>query len=266
MASWATEDPRRPLHASIRVKDLQQQIAYYITHFGMQVLKQDQGGSTKNAFLGYGPLTTNFAVRLLEDGEALDLGTGFGHFGIVLPDVYAAVAKIKDEGGKVTRDAGPVKGGKTVIAFVEDPSGYKWELIQRGSTPEPLCQVMLRVGDLPRSIEWYKDVLGMQLARTRDNPEYKYTLGFMGYGPEETSAVLELTYNYGSTTYTKGNAYNHVALSTSDVHRTAEQIQNSGGKILQQPAPLPDLDGCLGCLTEDPDGWRVMLIEEKQQN
>lgn len=65
---------------------------------------------------------------------------------------------IKAKGGKVTREPGPVKGGNTVIAFVEDPDGYKFELLERGPTPEPLCQVMLRVGDLDRSITFYEKV------------------------------------------------------------------------------------------------------------
>lgn len=72
--------------------------------------------------------------------------------------VAKTVELVKAKGGKVTREAGPVKGGKTVIAFVEDPEGYKFELIERGPTPEPFCQVMLRVGDLDRSIEFYKKV------------------------------------------------------------------------------------------------------------
>lgn len=65
---------------------------------------------------------------------------------------------IKAKGGKVTREPGPVKGGNTVIAFIEDPDGYKFELLERGPTPEPLCQVMLRVGDLERSIYFYEKV------------------------------------------------------------------------------------------------------------
>lgn len=65
---------------------------------------------------------------------------------------------IKAKGGKVTREPGPVKGGSTVIAFIEDPDGYKFELLERGPTPEPLCQVMLRVGDLDRSINFYEKV------------------------------------------------------------------------------------------------------------
>ena len=70
---------------------------------------------------------------------------------------------------------------------------------------------MLRVSDLQKSIDYYTKVLGMTLLRTRDNPEYKYTLAFLGYGPEEDNCVLELTYNYGKTEYTKGNGYAQVS-------------------------------------------------------
>ena len=76
---------------------------------------------------------------------------------------------IKAKGGKVTREPGPVKGGSTVIAFIEDPDGYKFELLERGPTPEPLCQVMLRVGDLDRAITFYEKVK-VALARLRKHP------------------------------------------------------------------------------------------------
>ncbi|KAI8018186.1 Lactoylglutathione lyase [Camellia lanceoleosa] len=88
--------------------------------------------------------------------DKYDIGTGFGHFAIATPDVYKLVEDIKAKGGIITREPGPVKGGKTVIAFAKDPDGYLFELIQRGPTPEPLCQVMLRVGDLDRSIKFYE--------------------------------------------------------------------------------------------------------------
>lgn len=77
---------------------------------------------------------------------------------MILYQVTKTVELIRAKGGKITREPGPVKGGKTVIAFVEDPDGYKFELLERGPTPEPLCQVMLRVGDLNRSIEFYEKV------------------------------------------------------------------------------------------------------------
>lgn len=73
--------------------------------------------------------------------------------------VYKLVENIRAKGGNITREPGPVKGGSTVIAFVKDPDGYMFELIQRGPTPEPLCQVMLRVGDLDRAIKFYEKVM-----------------------------------------------------------------------------------------------------------
>lgn len=157
-----------------------------------------------------------------------------------------------------------------MIAFAEDPTGYKWELIERpGDQQEPICQVMLRVSDLERSIAYYRDCLGMKLLRTRDNPgaffatstcscinlphclppqEYKYTLAFMGYGDDEQSqCVFELTYNYGRTDYTKGDAYAQVAISTNDVYKTAEQIKAAGGTITREPGPVPGI-GCVWAL------------------
>lgn len=98
----------------------------------------------------------------------------------------------------VTREAGPVKGGTTTIAFIQDPSGYLWELIGRDTSEpirEPLAQVMLRVGDLERSIKFYTEALGMRLLRTRENEQYKYTLAFLGYG-DEVSGHYDLICNH----------------------------------------------------------------------
>ena len=90
---------------------------------------------------------------------------------------------------------------------------------------------MLHVGDLPKSMEYYEKCLGMKAIRTRDNPEHNYTLGFMGYGPEDESCVLELTYNYGVETYDMGNAYGQIAISTKDVYKTAEAIKQAGREM-----------------------------------
>ncbi|RYR35063.1 hypothetical protein Ahy_A10g050173 isoform A [Arachis hypogaea] len=89
---------------------------------------------------------------------------------------FFTVELIRVKGGKITREPGPVKGGSLVIAFIEDPDGYKFELLERGPTPKLLCQVMLRVSDLKRSIEFYEKAFGMELLRTRDNPKYKMEL------------------------------------------------------------------------------------------
>eukprot|EP00882_Tetradesmus_deserticola_P003529 GHRQ01003734.1.p1 GENE.GHRQ01003734.1~~GHRQ01003734.1.p1 ORF type:complete len:328 (+),score=149.88 GHRQ01003734.1:96-1079(+) len=267
-SEWLQQDSRRMLHAVYRVGDMQKHIDFYKL-LGMKLLRQRDIPDDKytNAFLGFGPEDTNFAIELTYNYgvDSYDIGEGFGHFGVALPDVAAAVEKIKAGGGTITREAGPVKGGSTVIAFAKDPTGYMWELIQRPQTKEPLCQVMLRVGDLQRSIDYFTNVMGMKLLRTRDVPDHKYTLAFLGYGPEEDNCVLELTYNYGKTEYAKGNGYAQVALSTRDVYKTAEQIRAAGGTISREPGPVPGI-GTKVMATMDPDGYKWVFVDEDDFN
>ena len=122
-----------------------------------------------------------------------------------------------------------------------------------------ILHTMLRVGDLQRSIDFYCNVMGMQLLRQRDNPEYQYTLAFLGYGPESSEAVIELTYNYGVDKYELGNAYGHIAIEVDDLYGTCERIRNAGGTISREPGPVK------GGTTEiafvkDPDGYAIELI------
>ncbi|KAG5014679.1 putative lactoylglutathione lyase, chloroplastic [Glycine max] len=260
---WVKQDKRRMLHVVYRVGDLDRTIKFYTECLGMKLLRKRDIPEEKytNAFLGYGPEDSHFVIELTYNYgvDKYDIGTGFGHFGIAVDDVAKAVELIRAKGGKITREPGPVKGGRSVIAFIEDPDGYKFELIERGPTPEPLCQVMLRVGDLNRSIEFYEKAFGMELLRTRDNPEYKYTIAMLGYGPEDKSTVLELTYNYGVTEYDKGNAYAQIAIGTDDVYKTAEAIKLAGGKITREPGPLPGINTKItACL--DPDGWKSVCL------
>ncbi|XP_047310693.1 probable lactoylglutathione lyase, chloroplastic [Impatiens glandulifera] len=261
---WIQQDKRRMLHVVYRVGDMDRTIKFYTECLGMKLLRKRDIPEERytNAFLGYGPEDSHFVIELTYNYgvDKYDIGAGFGHFGIAVEDVTKTVDLIKAKGGKVTREPGPVKGGKTVIAFIEDPDGYKFELLERGPTPEPLCQVMLRVGDLQRSIEFYKKALGMELLRLRDNPEYKYTIAMLGYGPEDKSAVMELTYNYGVTEYDKGNAYAQIAIGTDDVYKTAEVIKRNGGKITREPGPLPGINTKItACL--DPDGWKLVFVD-----
>jgi len=263
---WATEDKRRLLHASYRVNDLASAISGYEKHFGMTLLRKTSEGNATTAFLGFGPESTNFTVAVVADARPVDLGTAFGHFGLFTDDVYAMCDRIKADGGKVTREAGPVKGGTTVIAFAEDSTQYKWELIQRTGVREPLCQVMLRVADLDKSMAFYSQVLGMQKLRQRDNQEYKYTLGFMGYGPEDQNTVIELTYNYGKDTsdcYSKGDGYLAVAVATDDVNKTADAIRAAGYLVTHPPGPLEVVPGMRVKATacEDPDGYKIIFVE-----
>ena len=125
----------RLLHTMLRVGDLARSVDFYTNVLGMRVLRTTDRPDQKYslAFVGYGDerehavleLTYNYGV------ERYELGTAYGHVAIEVDDAKAACAAVRAKGGKVTREAGPVKGGTTVIAFVEDPDGYKIELIQR---------------------------------------------------------------------------------------------------------------------------------------
>ena len=119
---------------------------------------------------------------------------------------------------------------------------------------------MLRVGDLQRSIDFYTRVLGMQLLRTSDNPEYQYTLAFVGYGSNPDHAELELTYNYGVTHYEMGTAYGHIALGVEDVAATCEKIKQAGGNVTREAGPVKGGSTIIAFVT-DPDGYKVDLIQ-----
>ena len=124
-----------------------------------------------------------------------------------------------------------------------------------------MLHTMLRVGDLQRSINFYTSVLGMKLLRTRDNPEFKYTLAFVGYADESEQAVIELTYNYGVSTYDLGTAYGHVALAVPDVAAACERIRVAGGKVSREAGPVMGGTTVIA-FVEDPDGYKIELIEE----
>ena len=119
----------------IRVGELQRSVDFYTGVLGMELLRKVDypGGRFTNAFVGYGSESETAVIELTHnwDTEEYDLGNGYGHVAIAVPDAYAACEKVKQRGGKVTREAGPMKHGTTVIAFVEDPDGYKIELIQK---------------------------------------------------------------------------------------------------------------------------------------
>jgi lactoylglutathione lyase len=127
-----------------------------------------------------------------------------------------------------------------------------------------ILHTMLRVGDLQRSIDFYTKVLGMKLLRTSDNPEYKYTLAFVGYGNNPDHAELELTYNYGETQYEMGTAYGHIAISADDIYATCASVRENGGNITREPGPVKGGTTVIAFIT-DPDGYKVELIERKDR-
>ncbi|PJJ20003.1 lactoylglutathione lyase [Janthinobacterium sp. OK676] len=125
-----------------------------------------------------------------------------------------------------------------------------------------ILHTMLRVGDLQRSIDFYTKVLGMTLLRTSDNPEYQYTLAFVGYGSNPDHAELELTYNYGTTSYELGTAYGHIAISAEDIVAACDAARANGGNVTREPGPVKGGNTVIAFIT-DPDGYKIELIERK---
>ncbi|TXI81455.1 MAG: lactoylglutathione lyase [Cupriavidus sp.] len=123
-----------------------------------------------------------------------------------------------------------------------------------------ILHTMLRVGDYQRSIDFYTRVLGMQLLRESDNPEYKYRLAFVGYGPESEGAVIELTYNYGVDKYDLGSAYGHIALEADNAAAACDRIRAAGGKVTREAGPVKGGTTVIA-FVEDPDGYKIELIE-----
>ena len=125
----------RILHTMLRVLDLEKSLAFYTEVLGMKLLRRNDypDGKFTLAFVGYGDESDGAVIELTHNWgvQEYQLGNAYGHIAIEVPDAYAACATIKQRGGKVVREAGPMKHGSTVIAFVDDPDGYKIELIQK---------------------------------------------------------------------------------------------------------------------------------------
>ena len=121
---------------------------------------------------------------------------------------------------------------------------------------------MLRVNDLAASKHFYCEVLGMKVLREKEYPDGKFTLCFVGYGDEDSSAVIELTYNWGKSSYALGDAFGHVALGTEDIQKACEKIRAVGGKITREPGPMKHGTTVIA-FVEDPNGYKIELIERR---
>ena len=126
-----------------------------------------------------------------------------------------------------------------------------------------LLHTMLRVGDLDRSINFYTNVLGMQLIRKSENTEYKYTLALVGYGKNPEHAELELTYNWGQTSYDMGTAYGHIALAVADAYEACDKIRAAGGQVTRDAGPVKGGATVIAFVT-DPDGYKIELIQRPE--
>ena len=123
-----------------------------------------------------------------------------------------------------------------------------------------LLHTMLRVGDLQRAIDFYTQAMGMQLLRITRRPEQQYDLAFVGYGTNPDHAEIELTYNYGVTSYDLGTAYGHIAIGVPDVAATCEKIRAAGGTITREAGPVKGGNTVIA-FVQDPDGYKIELIE-----
>jgi len=122
---------------------------------------------------------------------------------------------------------------------------------------------MLRVGKLQRSIDFYTQVLGMKLLRTSENPDYKYTLAFVGYGNNPEHAEIELTYNWGVESYEAGTAFGHIALGVPDAYAACEKIKAAGGNVTREAGPVKGGSTVIAFVT-DPDGYKIELIQRAE--
>ena len=125
-----------------------------------------------------------------------------------------------------------------------------------------ILHTMLRVGDLSRSIDFYTKVLGMNLLRTTERPEQKYSLAFVGFanGNGDGQAEIELTYNHGVSSYEMGTAYGHIAIGVPDAYAACAKIKAAGGNVTREAGPVAGGDTIIAFVT-DPDGYKIELIQ-----
>ena len=128
-----------------------------------------------------------------------------------------------------------------------------------------LLHTMLRVGNLERSVDFYTQVLGMQLLRRSENPQYRYSLAFLGFdGGNPGQAEIELTWNWDTDHYELGTAYGHIALGVPDAAAACERIRATGGKITREAGPVKGGSTVIA-FVEDPDGYKIELIERASE-
>jgi len=125
-----------------------------------------------------------------------------------------------------------------------------------------ILHTMIRVGDLERSLSFYTQVLGMNVIRKKDYPDGKFTLAFVGYGDEESGAVLELTHNWETKSYELGNGYGHVAVEVDDAYKACDEVTRRGGKVTRPAGPMKHGTTVIA-FVEDPDGYKIEFIQKK---
>ncbi|MBL4898813.1 MAG: lactoylglutathione lyase [Colwellia sp.] len=126
-----------------------------------------------------------------------------------------------------------------------------------------ILHAMFRVGDLQRSIDFYTRIIGMRVLRTFNHPDEEYTLTFLGFGEESETCVLELTYNFGVSTYKQGNGFGHIAISVDNCKVACDEIREKGGDIILDAALLSGSNEIIAFVA-DPDGYKIELIQRTE--
>ena len=124
-----------------------------------------------------------------------------------------------------------------------------------------LLHTMIRVGNLDASLAFYTGPLKMKLLRKKDYPSGEFTLAFVGYADEASSAVIELTHNWGKSSYEKGDGFGHIAISATDITAVCEAVRAAGYRVTREPGPMKHGGGVIAFI-EDPDGYKIELIEK----
>lgn len=124
-----------------------------------------------------------------------------------------------------------------------------------------ILHTMLRVSNIEKSIEFYTNIMGMDILRTFDQPDQGFSLTFLGYAKESENCVLELTYNYGDHKYELGNAYGHIAIAVDDCYAACDLIKALGGSIVREAGPLAGSSEVIA-FVEDPDGYKIELVQK----
>lgn len=127
-----------------------------------------------------------------------------------------------------------------------------------------ILHTMLRVGDLDRSIQFYTNILGMQVLRREEYPDGRFTLAFVGYGKESQTTVLELTHNWDTASYDLGKGFGHIAIEVDDAYKACEQVKQAGGKVVREAGPMMHGTTVIAFI-EDPDGYKIEFIQKGTQ-
>lgn len=243
-------------HTMIRVADLEESVDWYTTHLGYEEKRRREADTFTLSFLGPEDMHDDGAVLELtynHDGRSYTVGDAWGHVAVRVPDVYEAYDELMESGVEDYRDPDSC-GGR--YAFVRDPDGHEIEIVQRDHGARySLDHTMVRVADADAAIGWYARKLGYELLRRREASSF--ALYFMTHPDAPVEAMdVEITYNYDGREYTMGDAWGHLAVRTSDLEDTWEELLERGAEDYRDPESC----GYRYAFTKDADGHEIEIV------